>query len=90
MPERNAVVLAIGVIISRQCARDLAAVGFVSAIDRCAMTSGSPKHGQYRATVSNLEHLGEREVAATTRDLLATFEETQAAHVATAIDCKPN
>jgi hypothetical protein len=46
------------------------------------MTSGSPKHGQYRATVSDLEHLGEREVAATTRDLLATFEETQAADVA--------
>ena len=35
-----------------------------------------------RAIVSDLEHLGEREVAASTRDLLAMLEQTQAANVA--------
>jgi len=37
---------------------------------------------QLRGIVSDLEDLGEREVAATTRDLLATLEQTQAANVA--------
>ena len=35
-----------------------------------------------RAIVPDLEQLGEREVAASTRDLLATLEQTQAANVA--------
>jgi len=35
-----------------------------------------------RAIVPDLEHLGEREVAASTRDLLAMLEQTQAANVA--------
>ena len=37
---------------------------------------------QLRRIVADLERIGEHQVAAAARDLLATFEETQAAHVA--------
>jgi hypothetical protein len=46
------------------------------------VAAGARQIIELRRIVADLERLGEHQVAAAARDLLTTFEETQAAHVA--------